>query len=394
MRCLYIVPNSPISPNYSGGGSAIYYEQLESLRALGIELFLWHFTYESRRAEFESFIARETSAWESLEQGCSEVIRSNVPDQPTFVDRIANKLANTVSENEVENPLIRGKLFPICQKLVSRIEPDFVWAQHFLGAQTAILQKEVPVVYSHHDWLYKIKFIGDHNAAAAKSKKIEEYTAKQAAAVVSGSKIECDQLEKIGCKNVHYVPLAYDAAELFQSEGEPTRIVHLGGMATTANRIGLERFFEVAFPKLEIDPSQFWVVGDLKAASDSLKQQLADVHCTGFVDDLGTVMRRHDIHIIPWEHDTGQRTRLVQAFNYGQAVVAMRKSVSCYPEAIHGENCLLIDSLEEMPASVHRLLKDDRLRKNLGDNARSTFETSFTREVLLEKYAKVVASVT
>jgi glycosyltransferase involved in cell wall biosynthesis len=394
VRCLYIVPNSPISPNFKGGGSAIYYEQLHSLIELGVEVYLWHFCYESRLEEFERFISSDHETWAEVNAVCSKIYRTQISDMPTLSERIYNKSSNFLTGNAIRNPLVRGSCSTQFRDILSKVEPDLIWAQHLISAQVSMLQKRVPVVYSHHDWLYKIKNPCREQTFDLRSKKFEESAALSAAAVVSGSNVECTQLSKVGCTNVHYIPVAYESAQIpISRNGDKPRIVHLGGMGTTATRIGLERFFDVVWKKLDIEPSNLWVVGDVTAASDQLKKDLEKVTCTGYVKKLGDVLRPSDIHVIPWEYETGQRTRLVQAFNYGQAVVAMRKSVSCFPEVVNNFNCILVDSLEEMSKAVSRLMLDVSSRTTLGENARATFLSCFTRGALLPKYKSLIGSL-
>lgn len=393
-RCLYIVPNSPISPNYRGGGAAIYYEQLHSLAQLGVEIYLWHFCYDSRFAELENFILSEPDIWADVNAICTKVYRTQVPDIPTLAERVYNRSSNILTANEIRNPLVRGKCYSKFKEVLAEVEPDIIWAQHLVSAQISLLQKKVPVIYSHHDWLYKIKSTDPNQKWDPKTKKIEENIARKGTAVVSGSAIECKQLIDIGCSNVHYIPVAYKAAtNVISKIGGKPRVVHLGGLGTTATRIGLERFFDVVWERLDKGSTDMWVVGDISDASDKMKKDLAMVTCAGFVKDLGDVLRPNDIHVIPWEYETGQRTRLVQAFNYGQAVVATKQSVMCFPEAIDGYNCLLVDSLDEMPRAIDALVENDEQRTRLSDNARATFKAHFTREVLLPKYKAVIDSI-
>ena len=107
------------------------------------------------------------------------------------------------------------------------------------------------------------------------------------------------------------------------------------------------------WPVLKDTGVELEVVGDLTGASLELQQHLRSVKCVGFVKDLRSVLRPFDIHIIPWEHNTGQRTRLPLALAMSQVVVSTKAAVACYPEAVDGINCRLLDTLDEM-ASVNQ----------------------------------------
>jgi glycosyltransferase involved in cell wall biosynthesis len=211
--------------------------------------------------------------------------------------------------------------------------------------------------------------------------------------VVSGSVTECQQLRALGCRSVAYIPVAYAPviSNGYHTTGTP-RIVHLGGLATTANRVGLERFFDVVWDTLPADCRDLWVIGDLSMASPALMRRLGTVTCTGHVNDLTSVLRPYDLHIIPWEHDTGQRTRLPLIFNYRQVVIAVRAAVAGFPEVRDGVNCRLVDRLDQMGSVIRELMNDEPQRRRIGQAARRTFDESFTRQALLPRYEAIIES--
>jgi glycosyltransferase involved in cell wall biosynthesis len=398
MRSIFIVSRRTISPNGPGGASAIHYEQLNALHELGHEIHLWHYAYPSQREEFERFIEADPQTWKDVQSRCASISFTTLPDRPTFMNRVTNKIANLVSHDDVMNPLLREVAFPVLKRLIRKTKPDFIWSQHFGATQIATLQDKLPVVYSHHDWLHRIKRahvngIGSENGGR-RLRKAEERVATKVDVVVSGSAVECDQLRNLGCKRVAYIPVSFEPVSLpVGIKAFPrARLVHLGGMGTTANRLGLQRFFDVAWPKVK-DCVELFVVGETRQTSSILDGYLKQATCTGHVKDLSTVLRPFDLHIIPWEHNTGQRTRMVMAFNHAQVVVAVKAAVEGFREAIDNENCRLVDRLDQMPDALQQLINNPSERERLGINARKTFENRFTRESLLPKYAAVISSL-
>jgi glycosyltransferase involved in cell wall biosynthesis len=214
-------------------------------------------------------------------------------------------------------------------------------------------------------------------------------------AVVSGSASECRELESLGIRHVHYIPVSLESKGWVEDNKplSPVRIVHLGGMGTTANRLGLERFFDVVWPSCVQENATLWVVGDARFAGAPLERKLKTVQCTGFVEDLTTVLRPFDIHIVPWEHATGQRTRVPVVLSCGQVIVAVRNGIACYPEIVDGENSILVESLCEMSAVINDLLRRPDERERLGRAARETYERHFTRSALLPRFRQVLASI-
>jgi hypothetical protein len=108
---------------------------------------------------------------------------------------------------------------------------------------------------------------------------------------------------------------------------------------------------------------------------------------------LGTVLRPFDIAIIPYEHNTGVRTKLPLLFNYAQVVVATEAAVAGSLEARPGENCFVLPSLEHFPDILRQLASEPMLRNQIGLEAKRTFERTFTLEAQLPKYERVLSYI-
>jgi glycosyltransferase involved in cell wall biosynthesis len=392
MRCLYIVAHDPISPNYVGGASAMYYDQLLALSELGHEIHLWHFASGEARERFSRFVDGEPAVWETVKKRCQSIQLSSCRNGETLLGRGLARLRSWLPPGL---PVSRWSLYRELQQLIKRINPDVIWAQHFEPAMLAAQQTRVPVVYVHHDWLYRIKALRNHRAINPRQQAVEERLVRSVSAVVSGSKPECKEISLAGGRNVHYIPVSFDLVPLDLERGgdKSPRLVHLGGMGTTANREGLLAFFERVWPALKGTGVEFEVIGDTAGASSGLQEHLRTVKCSGFIKDLTTVLRPFDIHVIPWEHTTGQRTRLPVAFNHAQVVVATRAAVACYPEARDRENCRLVNRLEDMISVIPELMADHGERSRLGRAARATFEKQFTCTSLLPRYGEVLGAL-
>jgi glycosyltransferase involved in cell wall biosynthesis len=287
-------------------------------------------------------------------------------------------------------------LYEELRALIGRIKPDIIWAQHFEPALLAAQQSDTPVGYVHHDWLYRIKALRNNRPVDQPQKTLEEQLVKRVAAVVTGSRIEQDEIAAIRGAGVHYIPVSYESASVKMSRTECDRqpvLVHLGGMGATASRDGLLSFFERAWPAVSRLGLKLLVVGDVADAPPRLRDHLARVECAGFIPELQSVLRPFDLNLIPWGHATGQRTRLPVAFNHGQVVVAVRAGVACYPEAQDGVNCRLVENVEQMPGAIAELAGDPDQRFRLATAAKTTFETCFVRKALLPRYAEVLNSM-
>jgi glycosyltransferase involved in cell wall biosynthesis len=393
VRCLYLVCGGPITPDYIGG-SAVYYEQLMSLAELGVEIHLIHWAFPDARERFDAVVAADPGRWLEVTEHCASTALYELPPHPTIFQRLANRARNTVGPFPIAHPAWRVAVRQLDDAIRS-VKPDLVWAQHLTAARVAAWNRQIPIVYSHHDWVYRIKALADRRTPDPRAEAAEIAIARRVDSIVVGSRSDYDELRALGGPDVTYIPLGQSSKPVrLEVPSGPPRLVHLGSLATTANRLGLERFFEVVWPRVKDLGSELWVIGDLDNAAKGLQEHLASVVATGFVPDLETVLRPFDLHVVPWEHSTGQRTRVVNALRFAQVIVATSASVRGIPELVHGENCCLVDDLVGMALVIEELVHDAELRGRLSRNARRTFEASFTREALLGRYADVLNTVT
>jgi glycosyltransferase involved in cell wall biosynthesis len=394
MRCLYVVAQDPIAPHGHGGASAIYYDQLATLSELGHEIHLWHYAYEPQRRAFDAFVASNGDIWTHVSSLAASVTLTTVPSELGAGARAKARLKDLFEQQRVLNPVLRRLAESVLAPMLRRLRAELIWAQHFGPAQIAVLQSGVPVVWSHHDWLHRIKALQNRKAIDPEVKRAEEGVARRVAGAVTGSFVELTELRQAGCARVDYIPVTY--APVTWKPDPPAsadpRIVHLGGLRTTATRDGLERFLDVVAPRTA-HANALMVVGDVDGASDALRARLAQFSCPGFVDDLSAVLRPFDLHVVPWEHSTGQRTRVPLALNHGQVVVSMRSAVAGFPELRDGENCRLVDRLEDMAPVIDDLMQRAGERLRLGTAARATFERHFTREAVRPRYQAVLDSL-
>ena len=392
MKCLYIVSSGPITPNGSGGGSAIYYDQMMALKESGCDIHLWHFATAPERLLFEENIKRDPETWRKVQDACSSIQLTAVEHSPSLAKRLQDRLAAAIHRT----PLVaRWDYIKTLRQIVADIRPDFVWAHHLEAATLSSQIKSTPFIYFHHDWLYRIFALRSEQPQNAVLKQREEEVSRSAFAVVTGSAYDRKELVDLGCKRVRYIPVAYDpvAVDMADSRERKPRLVHLGGMGTTANWQGLLSFFEKAWPDLATQGFQLDVIGDIQQAPQSLAQHLKSVNCQGFVDDLSTVMRPYDLQIIPWNHPTGQRTKVPVAMNYGQIIIACRGGVAGFEDLQSESNCILVDSVEDMPQAIRRVAENSELRMRLGKAAKATFEDHFTRRVLLPRYQDLLVEL-
>lgn len=406
---VFLVQNAAISPDAAGGAAALYFNHLELLANSQSDLAIHLVILSSPEIDdrFRSFRREQPETWARVCGWC-ESWQEVVFRTKTRRSAPLRNFAYGVARPSYLFKGYDGATADRLAALFSVCSPTIAWAEH-LGPASAVLDLKIPVplVYSHHDWAWRIKRLrsgarGDSPRYRVRNwlmRRYEEQLVTRFSGTLSASATEAADIEALGAPNCAYVPPIYAPVEN-REIGEPSdpRVVHLGGMNTTANRIGLHRFLSVSWPivcaELQRAP-ELWIVGSLDGAASDLMAEIekSGAVCTGFVANLREVLRPNDIHIVPWEHNTGSRTRIPLILNYGQALVSTRPGAACFPELHGDDNCVLVDDLLSMADAVVSLVRDDNRRMQIAKTGRATFLECFTREAVQPRFDQFLESV-
>jgi len=322
-------------------------------------------------------------------------------EPPARIGRLAHLLLAFTSPTRFVYGEVDAGQREALRHLIEEHAPDFIWAELLHPAVVALqVAPEIPIVYGHQDWFWRIFQLVHRKSGRLRTwlhggvrKRLERRLVRRAAACVSGSATESAELCRLGSRRVLYLPPTSDPVDLagHPSGASSPRVIQFGGMQTAANRIALEPFLRRAWPvvtRSETPPPDLWVIGPMEHAPDSLRRELQEAAavCPGWVADMDAVLRTEDIHVIPWEWDTGTRTRVPVALNYRQVLVSTRAGVACLPELTHERDCILVDDLEELGREIVRLLRDVPLRKRLACAGRATFLAHYTLEAVQPRF--------
>lgn len=405
-QCLYIVEDYPITPAGTGGASVLFYNHLEMLHAAGCTIHLLMLADPRRPQGFQVFTTEQPAVWQQVLGWCAShqtlaIHRSPRPSRRWHLLRILHDPVTYV-ETAV-NPHTLTEL----RAIIDRHQPDFIWAESHLPATLAVRTAvRVPIIYAHLDWLWRVRLLRGEPVTwrtrfdSWLMRRADQQMIRAVTHCVSPSASEAAEMSAFGARTVTHLPMTYQPVDVPAMSGPlpPARIVHLGGMKTTANRVGLQRFMTVAWPQITAaldPPPELWIIGSLDGAPPSLLAALREARatCTGFVQDLRTVLRPYDVHIIPWEHNTGTRTRIPLVLSHAQVLVASRASRASLPQLQDGVNCLLVTDLDQMSGVILDLLADPTRREQIGWAGQGAFLEHFTRQALQPRFDSLLQTV-
>ncbi|MDL1911674.1 glycosyltransferase family 4 protein [Chloroflexi bacterium CFX6] len=406
MKCIFLFGDAPLSANFSGAASR-HLGSFLALKRLGVEVHVWRFLSENTREKVLAHETGESAHGRQFRRQADSWTDVVYPSTPPYRTRLELLQRATFQPVRLAFPET-GTLLAGFVNALQGLKPDFLWAESgAAGALAASQPFPLPYVYAQTDFHHRI-FQLRRQARSRRpllSEQIHEWAVRRgemriirkATVITTGSQTEADELRRAGGRYVLVIPTTYEEVELDRlkpQDGSPARILHLGGLRTTSNYLGLMAYLDKVQSHFEAGEScfQLHVIGDTTGAKPELMERLfackAVLH--GHVDDLSSILRPFDIAIIPYEHDTGTRTKLSLLFNHAQVVVAARPAVAGSPELVPGGNCIVLPELEAFAKTLPALVQDRELRERVGCAAKKTFENEFTLEAQLPRFGKVL----
>lgn len=279
-----------------------------------------------------------------------------------------NQKKDFIKLNYLKNKYRNLILKTICYfKLFFKYE--LFWVEHYYALPS---HKTTPnfifkkIIYSQHDFLYKIKGIKDK--ASKNELFIEETTViRKCKSVVAGNKLEVDFCNKTLNTKSYYLPISINKVSVSNFDSSKN-IVHLGSFNTTASKQGFEHF--------EKDIAPF-VLNDVKIkliGQGTEEYNLGNIKGYGYVNNLKDHLKKGTISIIPWNHDTGQRTRVFESLSFGCVIISYVVLGKIIPELINNVNCILVESELEFAQAINDLVYNVEKRIKIAEEAIITAE--------------------
>jgi glycosyltransferase involved in cell wall biosynthesis len=189
---------------------------------------------------------------------------------------------------------------------------------------------------------------------------------------------------------VHVIPLGVEPSfiEEAMAEEAPAEeagvLMFHGALGASHNHDAAMYVLREIFPRVsESKPnSKLWLVGPgARFRLAKLASRLNNVKLVGHVPDVRPYLRQAAVCICPHDTGAGMKTKILEAWATGKAVVASPVAVEGLP-ARDGSHVLLADSPAAYARAVSRLLEDEELRRTIGRQARQLVRQYFLPEVL------------
>ncbi len=386
LRILQIAPRFPY-PLLDGGAIGIY-NITKSLAQLGHEVTLVTFPLDD---------AEETK------RGVAEIsqfARVRLTSRP--LPSRMSVLARTVFRGAypIERRMM-PEMFELLTRVVGETKFDVVHVDHaHMGRYGRWLHDEfgLPIVIREHNFeclIYERYAAVEPNPFKKLVAKIhgarlrrEETQMLQGAAIAAITEEDALAMRSVAPgADIRVIPAGVDGLYFRPSEialQEPGSVLWIGSMDWDPNFDAISHFLENIFPKIRkaIPSAIFTLIGGGQARLAKLLEKTEQAHpgstrALGIVPDIRDYLARSSVLVVPLRIGGGMRLKLLEFFAAGKATVSTRIGAEGNL-AKDGRELLLRDSDDEFASGVVQLLQDEKLRRQIGDDARALIEQRYT----------------
>jgi polysaccharide biosynthesis protein PslH len=168
---------------------------------------------------------------------------------------------------------------------------------------------------------------------------------------------------------VMVVPNCIDLAQ-YQTSGVErvqNRLVFSGSFRYIANYHAIVWFLEKVYPLIlkNVSDTQLFITGD---HADLPMPMTTNVHLTGHVEDIKSLIASCEASIVPIWSGGGTRLKLLEAMALGTPVVSTSKGAEGLL-ATSGKHLLIADEPEGFASEVIRVLQDKQFSRQMASNA-------------------------
>lgn len=196
--------------------------------------------------------------------------------------------------------------------------------------------------------------------------------------VCAASSIE--EMEKIGIKS-EYLPYPWPSEERIVRRPEKIpNLAFFGSLAGLGSLSAINILIKQVYPNLisKYGARGFKIKvfgrGNFPEYALKIIKENPEFEMLGYVSDIRPLLASCHALIVPISVPVGNRTRIITAFSHEIPVIAHKNTSLGNPDLLHGVNCLLGQTGDEMASHFYRIYADRKLANDLAKNGRKTYE--------------------
>lgn len=184
---------------------------------------------------------------------------------------------------------------------------------------------------------------------------------------------------------VAVVPNTVDMPATVSDEAAGLVVLFVGTFSHLPNIQAANELIEIVWPmiKREVPTAQLLIAGKNPENLRAVGRSSQDVQVLGFVRDLDTLYSSASVMCCPIRAGSGTRIKIIEAAGHGLPVVSTARGAEglAYRD---GYEIILAETSESLAAACVRLLRDGRLRREIGQAAREKTSAHYDRRDVIE----------
>ncbi len=292
-----------------------------------------------------------------------------------------------VPKKYIKNDLLYSFLLPFIHRKMLK-EVDVLKTNQMLGSWSAALTKLIYrkklVVRTGYMWSIHLGKENTEGWRRMLSKNIEKLAYKLADSAVTSSQTNFEYVERNYHPRDHILIPNYVETNVFK----PLNITKKKGSICFIGRLTNQKNLFALFEALR-EPYTIDLIGsgeDEEKLKEYARANKIDAGFLGNVPnhDLPKILNEHELFVLPSLYE-GMPKTLLEAMACGLAVIGT--NIDGTREVIrHGENGILCEtSPQSIRKAIMEMMENDKLRAQLGRNARRTVEREFSLQRLINK---------
>ena len=171
-------------------------------------------------------------------------------------------------------------------------------------------------------------------------------------------------------------------------------LIYNGAMTYYPNFDAMLFFLKEIFAsiKMEVPDVEFSITGKTENTDLNLLPVFENVHLTGYLDDIQSLVAESEVCVVPLRQGAGTRLKILEAMALGTAVVSTSKGAEGL--GLQDNVQLLIrDTPEDFARATISLLKNPDQRKKLEHQARDYVQSNFDWQLIGKEFAEQVGQL-
>jgi sugar transferase (PEP-CTERM/EpsH1 system associated) len=175
----------------------------------------------------------------------------------------------------------------------------------------------------------------------------------------------------------------------------PNSLVFTGSMDWLPNEDGMIYFIKEILPLMrqEVPELSLTIVG--RNPTQRLKElaaATANVHLTGWVEDIRPYLSQAAVCVVPLRIGGGTRLKIFEAMSMAKAIVSTTIGAEGLPVR-PGEHLVIADEPKRFAESTLALLRDVQRRRSMGLAARELVVQNYSWRMVAKRFADILAAV-